>query len=259
MPRPTTRGPSIGDCNPQTQINRNRYERCRRTCTSPIFRPVPTNSALPQKSNFPSIFHSIHLTPKERGHERVRVIAGKLKSRPLRALAGTDTRPTSDRLRETLFNVLTAGNPSALEGSIWLDVYAGTGAVGIEALSRGAHSVTFIENNRAAAKVIRENLNSLGVDEGFELLEHDAGRALRQLDAQALSCDCVFIDPPYRLHEAYYETLGFLSQSRILKPNSIAIAEHDKRHDPGESFGALVRYRKLGQGDSVLSFYRRIA
>jgi 16S rRNA (guanine966-N2)-methyltransferase len=188
----------------------------------------------------------------------VRIIAGQFKSRPVRALSGTDTRPTSDRLRETLFNVLTAGNPEALEGSVWLDVYAGTGAVGIEALSRGAQSVTFVENNRAAAKVIRENLRSLGISEGFEVVEHDALRALRQFDTQALSCDYVFIDPPYRLHEAYDETLGFLSQSRILKPNSIAIAEYDKRHDPGECFGALVRYRKLGQGDSVLSFYRLV-
>jgi 16S rRNA (guanine(966)-N(2))-methyltransferase RsmD len=174
----------------------------------------------------------------------------------MRALSGTDTRPTSDRLRETLFNVLTAGNPDALKDSVWLDVYAGTGAVGIEALSRGAHSVTFVENNRAAAKLIRENLKSLGVEEGFEVLEHDAGRALRQLETQALSCDYVYIDPPYRLREAYEEALGFLGQSQILRPSSIVIAEHDKRHDPGESLGALKCYRTLVQGDSVLSFYR---
>jgi 16S rRNA (guanine966-N2)-methyltransferase len=186
----------------------------------------------------------------------VRIVAGKFKSRPLRALAGMDTRPTGDRLRETLFNVLTAGNPQALKDSVWLDVYAGTGAVGIEALSRGAHSVTFVESSRGATKVIRENLKSLGVEEGFKVVEHDAGRALRQLDTQALSCDFVFVDPPYRLHEAYDEGLGFLSQSPILKPSSIVVAEHDKRHDPGESFGALKRYRKLVQGDSVLSFYR---
>ena len=173
----------------------------------------------------------------------------------MRALSGLDTRPTSDRLRETLFNVLTSGNLEALEGSVWLDVYAGTGAVGIEALSRGAHSVTFVENSRAAAKVIRENLKSLAIDDGWEVIEHDAGRALRQLDAQAVGCDYVFIDPPYRLHEAYEEALGFLSQSRILKPNSLVIAEHDKRHNPGESFGVLARYRNLVQGDSALSFY----
>jgi 16S rRNA G966 N2-methylase RsmD len=94
------------------------------------------------------------------------------------------------------------------------------------------------------------------VEECFEIVEHDAARALRQLDAQVLTCDYVFLDPPYRLHEAYEEALGFLSQSRILKPTSIVIAEHDKRHDPGESFAALRRYRTLLQGDSGLSFYR---
>jgi 16S rRNA (guanine966-N2)-methyltransferase len=186
----------------------------------------------------------------------MRVIAGKFRSRPLQSLSGSDTRPTSDRLRETLFNVLTSGNPRALETSIWLDVYAGTGAVGIEALSRGAHSVTFVEENREAAKVIRLNLKSLGIAEGIEVMEHDAGRSLRQLDSQAASYDYVFLDPPYRVQDAYEEALGFFSQSQLLKPSSIVIAEHDKRFDPGDMFGALARYRKLVQGDSGLSFYR---
>lgn len=187
----------------------------------------------------------------------MRVIAGKYRSRSLNSLSGTNTRPTSDRLRETLFNVLTAGNLTALEGSVWLDVFAGTGAVGIEALSRGAHSVSFVENLRSAAKVIRENLTSLGISDGFEILEHNANRALRQLDAQALACDYVFVDPPYKLHDLYAETLGLLSQSGIVKPTSIVIAEHDKRFDPGDAYGALKRYRKLVQGDSGLSFYRK--
>jgi 16S rRNA (guanine(966)-N(2))-methyltransferase RsmD len=186
----------------------------------------------------------------------VRVIAGKFKSRPLRALSGMDTRPTSDRLRETLFNVLTAGSPAALENSSWLDLFAGTGAVGIEALSRGAHSATFVDSSRAATKVIRENLISLGITGGFEVLEHDAVRALRQLDAQALTCDYVFIDPPYKEEEAYEKCLSFMGQSRILKPASIVIAEHDKRFDPGDAFGALKRFRTLKQGDSTLSFYK---
>ena len=95
----------------------------------------------------------------------MRVIAGKYRSRPLRSLRGMDIRPTSDRLRETLFNVLTAGNPAALEGSVWLDLFAGTGAVGIEALSRGAKEVHFVENSAPAADVIRGNLQSLGITE----------------------------------------------------------------------------------------------
>ena len=186
----------------------------------------------------------------------MRVIAGKYKSRQLKALPEMDTRPTSDRLRETLFNVLAAGNPAALEASTWLEVFAGTGAVGIEALSRGARRVIFVDESRAAAKLILENLTSLGIAEGFEVIEQDAGKALRLLDTQAASFEYVFIDPPYRMGEAYEETLGFLSQSRILGRNSLVIAEHDKRFDPGEAFGSLRRHRKLVQGDSGLSFYR---
>src|SRR5579862_5605789 len=110
------------------------------------------------------------------GPRAMRVIAGKYRSRPLRSLRGMDIRPTSDRLRETLFNVLTAGNPSALEGSIWLDLFAGTGAVGIEALSRGAREVHFVEKSKLAAEAIRKNLQSLGIEEGFEILQ-EIGRA----------------------------------------------------------------------------------
>src|SRR3979490_3272583 len=98
-----------------------------------------------------------------RRYRAMRVIAGKYRSRPLRSLRGVDLRPTSDRLRETLFNVLTAGNPAALEGTVWLDMFAGTGAVGIEALSRGAKQAYFVENSAPAGKLIEQNLQSLGI------------------------------------------------------------------------------------------------
>src|SRR3954470_24410861 len=107
----------------------------------------------------------------------MRVIAGKYRSRTLQSLAGMDTRPTSDRVRETLFNVLTAGNPAALEGSVWLDLFAGTGAVGIEAVSRGAKEVHFVESSTAAANAIRENLRSLGIAGGFEVLQDELPHA----------------------------------------------------------------------------------
>jgi 16S rRNA (guanine966-N2)-methyltransferase len=186
----------------------------------------------------------------------MRVIAGQFRSRPLRSLQGTDTRPTSDRLRETLFDVVSAGRTDALDGCVWLDLYAGTGAVGIEALSRGARMVYFIESSPKAADLIRANLKSLGVSEGFEVVERDAVRALRKLDAAAVRADYVFLDPPYRLHEAYEETLGYLSQSQMLRPESLVVAEHDKRFDPGERIGALGRARLLKQGDAMLGFYR---
>ena len=187
----------------------------------------------------------------------MRVIAGQYRSRPLKSLPGMDTRPTSDRLRETLFNVLAAGNPDAMADSVWLDLFAGTGAVGIEALSRGARMVYFAESSAKAAGVIRANLKTLGVSEGYEIIEKEASRALRQLDAQAVRADYVFLDPPYRMHEEYEEALGFLSQSQMLHPSSVVIAEHDKRFDPGDGIGALVRTRVLKQGDAALSFYRK--
>jgi 16S rRNA (guanine966-N2)-methyltransferase len=187
----------------------------------------------------------------------MRVIAGKYRSRPLRSLRGLDVRPTTDRLRETLFNVLTAGNPTGLAGTTWLDLYAGTGAVGIEALSRDAGMVYFVESSPPAAKLIRQNLHSLGVKTGFEVLKLDVSRALRKLETGSVTADFIFLDPPYRMEETYRTVLGQLSQSRILRPTSLVIAEHQKKFDPGEAFSTLYRYRALEQGDAALSFYRK--
>lgn len=183
----------------------------------------------------------------------MRVIAGKYKSRKLAAPEGTDTRPTSDRLRETLFNVVSAS--ASIQDSVWLDLFAGTGAIGIEALSRGARSVYFVESSRRAARVIRDNLSALGIEEGFEVIEREAANGLRMLDAQAVACDFCFLDPPYRKMGDYEQVLGFLSQSRLITPSTVVIAEHDKHFDPGDIFGALRRRRALRQGDGVLSFY----
>jgi len=184
----------------------------------------------------------------------VRIIAGKYRSRPLRSLPGLDLRPTSDRLRETLFNVLASAGQ--LQGSVWLDLYAGTGAVGIEALSRGARQVYFVESVKKHARLLRDNLASLGIDSCFEVQEREVSQALPLLESTGVVCDYCVLDPPYRMRGSYEHTLGFLSQSRLLQPSSIIVAEHEKRFDPGDRFGALMRYRKLEQGDAALSFYR---
>lgn len=189
-------------------------------------------------------------------YRAMRVIAGKYRSRPLRALQGMDVRPTSDRLRETLFNVLTAGNPEALEGSVWLDLFAGTGAVGIEALSRGARTVHFVEHSAAAAKAIRGNLESLGIGTGFNILQEELPRALWRMERQHVAADVVFLDPPYRMQDAYEKTLRALADSTLVWAMSVVIAEHEKRFDPGEEFGMLRRFRCLAQGSAALSFYR---
>jgi 16S rRNA (guanine966-N2)-methyltransferase len=186
----------------------------------------------------------------------MRVIAGKYRGRPLRSLPGTEIRPTSDRLRETLFNVLTAGNPGALEGRVWLDLFAGTGAVGIEALSRGAKQVYFVDTSAAAAKLIERNLQSLGIVAGYKILRDDLSGVLWRLQRQHVTADVVFLDPPYRLEHAYEQTLTALAESSLVWAMSLVVAEHEKKFDPGAEFGSLRRVRKLVQGNGALSFYR---
>lgn len=186
----------------------------------------------------------------------MRVIAGKFRSRPLHSLRGMDLRPTSDRLRETLFNVLAAGNPAAFENKVWLDLCAGTGAVGIEALSRGAAQAYFVESSIPAAALIQRNLRSLGIDASFEILRDEVARALRQLAARNLTADFIFLDPPYHMENIYQQTLQLLSQSPLLKPDTVVVVEHAKRFDPGDGFAPLRRYRQLKQGDAALSLYR---
>jgi 16S rRNA (guanine(966)-N(2))-methyltransferase RsmD len=184
----------------------------------------------------------------------MRVIAGQFRSRPLQSLSGLDLRPTSDRLRETLFDVLSATRD--LADTVWLDLYAGTGAVGIEAFSRGARQVYFVESTKKHARLLRDNLQSLGISAGYEVQEREVTKALSLLDSTGVVCDFCFLDPPYRMRGAYEQTLGYLAQSRLLQPSTIVIAEHEKKFNLEERFGALLRYRRLEQGDAALSFYR---
>jgi 16S rRNA (guanine966-N2)-methyltransferase len=186
----------------------------------------------------------------------MRVIAGKYRGRLLRSLRGTDIRPTSDRLRETLFNVLTPGDPQALEGTVWVDLFAGTGAVGIEAISRGAKQVYFVDTLAAAAKLIEQNLQSLGIASGYKILRDDLPGVLWRLQRQHVVADLVFLDPPYRMQSAYEEALTALADSSVVWAMSLVVAEHEKKFDPGDEFGPLRRTRKLVQGNAALSFYR---
>ena len=189
----------------------------------------------------------------------MRVIAGSLRSRPLLAPAGLDTRPTSDRLRETLFNVLTNGPVDRVAGATFLDLYAGSGAVGIEALSRGAASVTFVEQGSAALAVLKKNLDGLGLrGSGFRVEKRSVGRFLRNVEKAALgSFGVVFLDPPYDLADEYATTLGLLGGecAELLAPGALVVAEHRRKQPLAESYGSLIRFRLLKQGDAGLSFY----
>ena len=193
-----------------TNIGSIRNVRCRRTST-PNSRPTGMDQLRIRYSLLLFYMHGYSGCGTE-GIRAMRVIAGKYRSRPLRSLRGMDIRPTSDRLRETLFNVLTAGNPAALEGSVWLDLFAGTGAVGIEAFSRGAKEVHFVESSAAAAEMIRKNLHSLGIAGGFKVLKDELPRAFWRMERQRVAADVVFIDPPYRMQDAYAKTLRALAE-----------------------------------------------
>src|SRR5207245_10156207 len=187
----------------------------------------------------------------------MRVIAGTYRSRILRSLKGLALRPTSDRLRETLFNVLAPN----ISGARFADLFAGTGAIGIEALSRGAAEVVFIENHVPAVTLIRRNLESLGINSGATVLAVDALRGLALLAARknsgAPAFDHIFLDPPYAAAEDYSCVLEFLGSADLLAPGGIVIAEHHRNFDLPEEPGALKKFLVLRHGDASLSFYRR--
>jgi len=219
----------------------------------------------------------------------MRIIAGTYGSRRLEAPVGLNTRPTSDRLRETLFNVLapringaSAGGVSAGGaggGAAFLDLYAGSAAVGLEALSRGAAHVTFVERSPAALKVLRRNLERLGIESGFAVhaesvagflrsgakaspkpIPHEVAKPGRYEVVFPKHYEVVFLDPPYDAADEYAATLGVLGEAPgILAPGALVIAEHRAEHRRKQSledrYGRLKRTRMLEQGDAALSFY----
>lgn len=165
---------------------------------------------------------------------------------------GLATRPTSDRLRETLFNVLAP----RLQGAHFLDLYAGSGAVGIEALSRGAARVMFVERAAGALKVLRANLERLELRNGVEIYAGAVTSFLRP-DAARPGFNIVFLDPPYDAEREYETTLELLvgNARELLNQDALVIAEHRRKQELSESVGALQRTRLLQQGDAALSFY----
>ncbi len=183
----------------------------------------------------------------------MRVIAGQYRSRLLASPPGTLTRPTSDRLRETLFNILAPRLP----GCRFVDLYAGTGAVGIEALSRGAAHAWFAERAPAALKALRANLASLRLTQGYTLDDRGVTQLLQKL---SVPVDMVFLDPPYEAADEYTQTLGFLGSPtgrKLLSPGSLVIAEHATRSKFKLSprYGTLEQTRLYKQGDASLTFY----
>jgi 16S rRNA (guanine966-N2)-methyltransferase len=182
----------------------------------------------------------------------MRIIAGTFRGHFLKTLKGGKLRPTSDNLRETLFDVLGP----LIEGATFLDAYAGSGAVGIEALSRGAREAVFLEHHRPAVELIRENLAALEIRNGFQLFRGSVITGIEKLAEEGARFDFAFIDPPYEEIREYHHALRELARSGLLGPSSIAIAEHSRHCKLEERYGSLLRTRLLRRGDSELSFYR---
>ncbi len=191
----------------------------------------------------------------------MRVIAGTYRSRLLTAPPGMGTRPTSDRLRETLFNILAPRIP----GCRFADLYAGTGAVGIEAISRGATHVWFAEKADPAFAALRANLKALKIVGGFAIEERGTGALLERLAKNAQKSakaadllDIVYLDPPWEAEAEYTNTLHLLGSARgqaLLAPGALVVAEHNSKAQLAARFGSLVQTRMLKQGDAALTFY----
>jgi 16S rRNA (guanine(966)-N(2))-methyltransferase RsmD len=175
----------------------------------------------------------------------MRVIAGSLKGRRLKAPTWDGLRPTSDKLRETLFNILAP----RIEGARVLDGFAGTGAIGIEALSRGAEHVTFVEQDRRAQALIADNLAHCGISDGYAMIRASVARAL--IDLRAESFNIMIFDPPYE----HQPSATLDAAADRLTPNGVLVLEHARRHASPVSAGRLARMRQVVSGDSALSFY----
>lgn len=177
----------------------------------------------------------------------------------LQTLRGPSVRPTSDRLRETLFDVLGA----TVADSVFIDCYAGSGAVGLEAWSRGARQVFLIEQNAAARRILLGNLSALGAGEkdaggNVEVIRASVRKGLRLLEQRGVQAEVCFLDPPYDARQAYVRTLEWLAASRLMARGGTIILEHRRSETLQEQVSGWARKRTLEQGSSALSFYRSV-
>ena len=182
----------------------------------------------------------------------MRIVSGTYRGLHIDTLKGGHLRPTSDQMRETLFDVLGPG----IEGATFVDAYAGSGAVGIEALSRGASDVVFIEHHRPAQQLIRRNLDALGVGSGYFLIRSTVAKGLDRLEQEGSTFNFIFLDPPYNEIGEYHHVLRLLARSHLLDSQSLVVVEHSRHCLLEEAYGSLRRQRLIRHGDTQLGFYR---
>ena len=179
----------------------------------------------------------------------MRIIAGEKKSRRIEAPEGTDTRPTADRIKEALFSILQR----RLYDASVLDLYAGSGALSLEALSRGAASAQLVDKNFKACKVIRQNIQSLGYEEKAQLMNTEDEKAVEMMEGQGRTFDLIFLDPPYRMNMT--DMMGRL-EKKLLAEDGMIVCEHD-RNTPPDTPPNLILQDRREYGNTGISFFVR--
>lgn len=182
----------------------------------------------------------------------MRVISGTLRGRKLSAPKGMQTRPTSDRVKEAMFNIIASLD--SVENASVLDLYAGTGSLGIEALSRNAKSCTFVEHDRIALDVLRKNISITDCGASAEVIPMDAERALKLLGSKGRSFSLVFLDPPYASDSAYLRSMEQLSRG-LLEPEGLLVAESSSSNPLPDRINGLTRVNRRVYGDTALDFF----
>jgi 16S rRNA (guanine966-N2)-methyltransferase len=183
----------------------------------------------------------------------LRVIAGIAKGRRLHSPHGSRIRPTSDRVKEAVFSIISAFSGTFPAFAV-LDIFAGTGNLGIEALSRGAESAVFVDNHRDSVALIKKNLQLTGFMDRSTVIFRDAVAALKTMEDAGNSFGLVFIDPPY-YKDLQQKVLEFLSTSKLLVDDSIVVVEHSSKETIGKIFGSLQEFDERAYGDTAVAFY----
>ena len=180
----------------------------------------------------------------------MKIGSGRFRGRSIQVPKGLRTRPTSGRLKKALFDIIAADLP----GAVVLDLYAGAGALGLEAISRGASRVVFVERRKSAVAAIESNLEKLGVADQAEVFQGEATKALHHLPLRDESVHVVLIDPPYDAG-VYEAVMSRIDEASIVVPDGLVIIEHHHKCELEETYGRLLRHRVVRAGESCLTFY----
>lgn len=180
----------------------------------------------------------------------MRVIAGERKGMPLKTAAGTNTRPTTDKVKESIFNIIGP----FFDGGIAVDLFAGSGSLGIETLSRGAEKAIFIEKDNKAFQMLQENIKKCRYEQKSELYKTDAFRAVKALIKRDIVIDYLFVDPPYKKIEYYNLVLSLINENK-LSNKAIIVCEHSSFVELPDEFQQFKRSRQETYGDTVISIY----